>query len=142
MKTMWDDWRPGLLALLPARGMNLELVWATAALVGAVLIGVVVIVWVDRWRKRSLADMQAPADELGHYRALFDQGFLSAEEYDRIRRRLEQRPAVKPDERIQAEPQPRTGIKADGIQTLPSAGMPVEPPAPPMDSPPPGPGPH
>jgi hypothetical protein len=139
---MWNDWRPGLFALLPARGMNLELMWATVALVGAVLIGVVVIVWVDRWRKRSLADMQAPADELGHYRELFDQGLLSAEEYERICRRLEQRPAAKPDEHIRAGPEPGTGGKADAIQTLPSASAPVAAPDPPKDSPPAGPGPH
>ena len=59
------------------------------ASVGAVLVGVMVIVWVDRWRKRSGIDANVPADELGHYRSLFERGLLTSEEYERIRRRLE-----------------------------------------------------
>jgi len=123
---MWDEWRSGLFAVLPARGMNLDLVWATAALVGAVFIGVVVIVWVDRWRKRSLTELQAPADELGHYRELFDQGLLSAEEYERIRRRLEKRPQAKP--------------LAASASATPAQEPAVPPPLP--NGPPANPGPH
>jgi len=114
---MWD------FAVLPARGMNLDLIWWTAALVGVVFIGVVVIVWVDRWRKRSLAEFQAPADELGHYRALFDQGLLSAEEYERIRRRLEQRPQAKPP----AASAPATPAPEPAVPPPLSNGTPANP---------------
>jgi hypothetical protein len=86
---MRDDSPARLFALLGARELNFELIWAAVGLVGAVLVGVMVIVWVDRWRKRSGTDAGAPSDELSHYRMLFEQGLLTAEEYERIRRRLE-----------------------------------------------------
>jgi hypothetical protein len=120
-----------------AREWNLDLVWATAGLVGAVLVGVIAIVWLDRWRKRTRADMQAPADEIGEYRDLFDQGLLSADEYDRIRRRLEQRTAIEPDERIKVGSSgPRSEVKADALQPPPPAmGTSDLPPWPPDEPP-------
>jgi hypothetical protein len=86
---MHEHCRAGLLVLLGAREMNLELIWAAVGLLGAVLVGVIAIVWVDRWRKRSAMDAGGPSDELTHYRMLFEQGLLTPEEYERIRRRLE-----------------------------------------------------
>jgi hypothetical protein len=132
--TMWNDWRAALFAILPAAGMNMELIWYSAALVGAVLIGVVILVWADRWR-RSLSQTQAPADELGQYRALLEQGLLSAEEYDRIRRRLEQRPQPKPADAT------ANAIKEANFQVK---AVPTQPPnaPPPPNGPPADPGSH
>ena len=89
---MWDVWQPaGHLSLLARQPLNLDLVWAALGLVAAVLAGVIAIAWVQRWRKRSdeLAD---PKTELENYRALFQSGLLSAEEWERIRTRLEGKP--------------------------------------------------
>jgi hypothetical protein len=133
---MWHQWPAGLFALLPARGMNLELIWATVGLVAAILLGVILIVWVDRWRKRSRAE--GPADELDQYRGLLDQGLLSPEEYERIRTRLEQGARAKPDERIQAASQPEApgtgGVVADklesstAVRSADASGPPASPP--------------
>jgi hypothetical protein len=85
---MWNAWQAaGHLGLL-ARQPNLDLLWAALALVAAVLLGVAIIVWVQRWRKRA-AELTDPDAELTNYRALFEQGLLSAEEWERIRARLE-----------------------------------------------------
>jgi hypothetical protein len=116
--------------------MNLDLIWYTVALVGAVLVGVVVIVWVDRWRKRS--NLQAPADELGQYRGLFDQGLLSPEEYDRIRRRLEQRTEAKPPDA--SAPPNATPADSASASAAPAQAPPVSPPL--SNGPPADPGSH
>jgi hypothetical protein len=105
---MWDPWRAALFGQLAPRRLNLDLVWATLAFVGALAILIVTLAWVERWRKRSMSDRGGPADELSQYRALFEQGLLSSEEYERIRRRLEGRvpspPAQAPP--TQAAPSP------------------------------------
>jgi hypothetical protein len=95
--------------------MNLDLVWAALGLVAAVLAGVMVILWMQRWQKRT-ADPGEPEAELENYRALLERGLLSAEEFEKIRTRLE-------GKRPQAPPQdpPANGTPKPG------------PPAPPQD---------
>jgi hypothetical protein len=63
------------------------LVW-TGVLTGGLLLGALVIAWVDRWRKRAAADDGVAADQLVTFRSLYERGELSREEYDRIRARL------------------------------------------------------
>jgi hypothetical protein len=107
---MWAARRPTGMILF-ARELNMDLVWATAGFVGAVLVGVVVIVWVERWRKRPWTPL-APAEELERYRQLFERGELSADEYRKICDRLEYKnrmetraanPAPSPTEGANAE---------------------------------------
>jgi hypothetical protein len=86
---MWNSWQAaGHLGLWARQPLNLDLVWAALGLVAAVLVGVIVIVWVQRWQKRS-ADPGDPQAELDNYRALCERGLLSSEELERIRTRLE-----------------------------------------------------
>src|SRR5947209_18914723 len=89
---MWDAWQPaGQLGLLAREPVNLDLVWAALGLVAAVLAGVLVITWVQRWRQRS-AEPADPQAELENYRALFERGLLTPEEFARIRTRIEGKP--------------------------------------------------
>jgi hypothetical protein len=92
---MWDAGQPaGHLGLWARQPVNLDLVWAALGLVAAMLAGVIIILWVQRWQKRS-AEPPDPESELDNYRALFDRGLLSAEEFERIRTRLEGKPPQK-----------------------------------------------
>jgi hypothetical protein len=84
---MFAAWRcVGIWAERPA--MNLDLIWATLGLIAVILAGAIVIAWANRWR-RGLSNADTPATELEQYRALFEQGVLNKEEYERIRTRLE-----------------------------------------------------
>ena len=86
---MWNDWRTaGHLGLLARQPLNFDLVWATLGLVAAILAGITILLWVKRWRNR-VADQTDPETELANYRDLFENGLLSAEEWERIRARLE-----------------------------------------------------
>lgn len=53
--------------------------------------GYLVILWVDRWRKRTVQYQLSARDELAQYQTLYERGELSQEEFDRIRALLTQR---------------------------------------------------
>jgi hypothetical protein len=62
-------------------GRFLPLLYLAAALI----IGAVVIVLVGRWRKSSATLGPSASDELAQYRALYEQGAISEEEYRKLR---------------------------------------------------------
>lgn len=62
--------------------------WTSLALVGALLLGAIVIAALDRWRKRTQEERVSAGDQLSHFRSLYDRGEISREEFDRIRTRL------------------------------------------------------
>ena len=75
----------------PAAGLSLldpRLLWATIALVVALLIGAAVIAWADRWRKNADRGALSPGEQLAAFRLSYERGVLSQEEYERIRARL------------------------------------------------------
>ena len=84
--------------LLAANPLNLELLGASLALFGLILLGAIALIWADRWRKRTAQDEPVPPETAQDYRALYDKGVMSKEEYDRIRAHLEEklRPAPPP----------------------------------------------
>jgi hypothetical protein len=62
-----------------------EIIWASAALAGALLVGAVVIYLVDKWRKRAaMADREAGL-ELTDFRAMFERGEITEAEYNKLR---------------------------------------------------------
>jgi hypothetical protein len=65
-----------------------RLLWLTLVLVAIILLGAVVIVWVDRWRKTSDAEPLDATDQLAYYQELYDQGEISLKEFERIRAKL------------------------------------------------------
>jgi hypothetical protein len=68
---------------------NPEIMLALGSLAVAFAVGAGLLYWADRWRKRQLAvSADDPSAELTSYRALYDAGELSKEEYERIRAKL------------------------------------------------------
>ncbi len=72
----------------PPPGWDPRLLWLTLALVLIILCGAVLLVWLDRWRKRSEARPLDASEQLAQFRELYEDGELSQREYDRIRSRL------------------------------------------------------
>ncbi len=68
-----------------------EVMWGTAGLVVALLVGAFVLHLVDRWRKKNAAATVNPADELTDFRQMFERGEITEEEYTRLRNRVAQR---------------------------------------------------
>lgn len=82
------------LAQAPARpagslARDPQLLIATGLLVLVLLAGAVAIYLVDRWRKRQIADdSHESAESLTSFRAMFERGELSKEEYERVRAKM------------------------------------------------------
>jgi hypothetical protein len=103
LKVPWDD--PQLL-------------WAALPLAAALLIGAGIIYYVDRWRKQAEEPAAPNEDQLNHYRALYERGELSQDEYNRLklllggrmRKELNLPDPPAPPKPPEAEP-PSTGIQ-------------------------------
>ena len=64
-------------------------VWPWAALIiGALVLGSLIIYLADRWRKRPVQERLSANEQLSLYRELYERGELTQEEYDRIRAKL------------------------------------------------------
>jgi hypothetical protein len=91
---MFRAWHVVGVLPLPARASPWDprLLWATLALAGVILIGAVVLLLLDRWRK-NLNEPEACSanDQLSQFRVLYEQGRLSQEEFERIRNLLADR---------------------------------------------------
>ena len=103
------------MAQLPRPVWDPRLFWLTLALVAVILVGALVIYWLDRWRKRSDAERLSANDQLAQFRELYDQGQLSQEEFERIRASLAPQlrqewdaPAAGRDPAAEPKPQPPT----------------------------------
>jgi len=81
---------------VPWPAWDSRLVWATLALVAAILTGALIIAWVGHWRKRTAQQPEPPAERLEDYERLFALGQLSQAELDRIRARLARRNSLPP----------------------------------------------
>jgi hypothetical protein len=68
-----------------------EVIWGTVGLAAALLVGAVVIWLVDRWRKRAAAGEAGSAAELTEFRAMYERGEITEEEYARLRTRVARR---------------------------------------------------
>ncbi|HVL11934.1 MAG TPA: hypothetical protein VM529_05185 [Gemmata sp.] len=67
-----------------------EIIWGTLGLMGALLVGALVVWAVDRWRKKSVIVSDARA-ELTDFRAMYERGEITEAEYVRLRDRVAQR---------------------------------------------------
>jgi hypothetical protein len=95
--------------------------WAVAALMGALLVGAILIAWADRWRRRQMSgDSLSELDPLSSFREALERGELSKEEFDRIRDRLT-----------------KHGRPAPPAEAAPAPPPAVEPPPPKGPEPPP-----
>ena len=68
--------------------MKMQLLWASLALVVALILGAVLIGLVERWRKRSASAGLTAGDQLSHFRELYARGVLTKEEFEQIRAQL------------------------------------------------------
>lgn len=113
-----------------------DFIWVIGALVASLLIGAFILSRVDRWRKRQLSDSPgADMVQLSNYRALFEKGELSKEEYDRIK--------AKEAQRLRDKVVPRANGPVPAQKELPGNPAPAQrelpgnPSPPPPESPPP-----
>jgi uncharacterized membrane protein len=107
---------------LPQRPLlwgDLRLLWATLALVVIILVGAIVIVWADRWRKRSQSQPLSANDQLAHFRELYEDGELSLKEFERIRATLARQLRAEFD--VAAEPPPAAPPQEPPPQANPQA---------------------
>jgi hypothetical protein len=66
-------------------GPGLPFLTASIPLIALLLVGALVIYFVDRWRKRTRAVSPPTNDQLAHFRSLYERGEMSAEEFDRVK---------------------------------------------------------
>lgn len=78
----------GPASLIAQFRLNSELVQAMLGLTAVIFLGVLVLLWFNRWRRRAAAP-PTPDDELKHYRSLYEQGLMSHEEFERLRAHLD-----------------------------------------------------
>jgi hypothetical protein len=78
------------LGLLAAKPVNMDLVWATLALLGAVFLGILVMWFMKRWWQEPV-EVLPPAEQAKTFRTLYEEGVLSQEEFAKIRLQLEKK---------------------------------------------------
>jgi len=71
-------------------------VWPLIILTAVVVVGIAVILWMDRWRRRPDQLTLTPAEQMARFKELYDRGELSQQEFDRIKARL--------DKKLRSEP--------------------------------------
>jgi hypothetical protein len=86
--------------------MRLAILWSVLPLIGILLLGALAVYIADRWRKRQQAISTESEEQLTSFRALFENGELTQEEYDRIRQRLGQRMLRRHPENVPTPPAP------------------------------------
>jgi hypothetical protein len=113
-------WQAIAEADLAARPLvwDLQLLWLTLFLAAVLLLGALVLIWIDRWRKRPGSERLSANEQLTNFRELYEQGQLSQEEFERIRALLSGQlqheldlPARRPS--TDSEPKPETPKPAE-----------------------------
>jgi hypothetical protein len=100
-----------------------RLLWLTLALAAILLIGALMIAWIDRWRKRSGTERLSAKDQLANFRSLYEKGQLSQEEFERIRTLLSRQ--------LRHELDVPAGPPGAGPEQRPETPKPAEPSGPP-----------
>lgn len=92
---------------------NTDFLWMTGALVATLLVGALILSRVERWRKRQMSDSAgADIEQLTSFRAMYERGELSKEEYDRIK--------SKEAQRLRDKVASRTGVASPAQSELPA----------------------
>ena len=79
----------GAMAMVPLwADAKTRFILYSLILVVTLLVGFILIAWLDRWRKRPASDGLSAGDQLAHFRRLYDAGALSKEEFEQIRAKL------------------------------------------------------
>jgi hypothetical protein len=101
----------------------------TGLLALSFLVGAILVWLADRWRRRQMSDETRPGEEMTSFRALYERGEISKEEYDRIRTRM----AEKLKQKLNVQP---TGAKLPATPVAHNRPEPQTPTNEPSDSPP------
>jgi hypothetical protein len=107
----------------PPPGLQSPNLWATllvaAAFVAVLVLGMIVISLLGRWRKQVAPTDFDPNEQLAQFQQLYEKGELSQEEFDKIRERLRQQicrehelPAAPPADNLKAEQPAKDGTRA------------------------------
>jgi hypothetical protein len=72
------------IPILPA-DVDWDLKLTTLTLIGALLVGAVVVALTARWRKRLVSSELSPSDQLAEFRSLYLEGAISKEEFEQLR---------------------------------------------------------
>jgi hypothetical protein len=113
--------------------LSTEFMLTVGLLMTALLAGAVVLFFLDRWRKRQLADSNDSAESLTSFRAMYERGELTESEYrvvrDKMARKVRQEVAVSnPSTAAQPPPDPAaSGGREDSADG--AAPNPPEPPS-------------
>ena len=81
-------------------------VWPLIILTTIIVVGIVLIVWMDRWRRRPVQMSLTPAEQMARFQELYDRGEVSQQEFDRIKARLEKKLRTEPPVPPQANGSP------------------------------------
>jgi hypothetical protein len=107
----------------------------TLLFVGAILVLALVMVYLERWRKRQRSGGVTTGDQLAHFRELYERGELSPEEFARIRGLLGER--LRQEMEVPATP-PAPALPSNPVTAEQEADIVVDPDPPPPEPPPPG----
>jgi hypothetical protein len=107
---------------------TVQLLVTSLCLVAALLVAAVVVAWVNRWRRqRDAQDDLSPNVQLAQFRALYEQGTISQEEFERLRTLLGARmratlgvPAQDKGEQARSESEPTRGAIPPPLGSPPS----------------------
>jgi hypothetical protein len=101
-----------------------EFLWTAGALLGTLLFGAFLLNRAERWRKRQMSNSpEADIQQLSSYRAMYERGELTKEEYDRIR--------LKEAHRLRNKVAPKTEAPVTERMEPPAQPSPPEPGSPP-----------
>jgi hypothetical protein len=87
-------------------------------LVGVLLLGAIVIAALSRWRRKYGTERLTANDQLTHFRSLYEEGTISAEEFARLRALL-----TGQVHQTTASKKPPTGITQEPGSTPPANGQ-------------------
>jgi hypothetical protein len=84
MDAVWQAIAQADLAVNPF-AWDFRLAWLTLILTSVILVGALVLIWIDRWRKRPGSERLSAKDQLANFRKLYEHGELDRDEFERIR---------------------------------------------------------
>jgi hypothetical protein len=97
--------------------------WLLVGLIAAALVVGAVAVWaVDRWRKRFTSGVGRSGEELTSFRAMYERGEITEEEYNRVR--------TKVASRVKTAPAAPAGAAPAAAPNPAAGGQPAAPPVP------------
>jgi hypothetical protein len=107
----------------PKDAIKSDALWITVGLLLLVLlVGIVVLAYIDRWRKRSAPFEKDSVEEVSNFRDLYESGEITQGEYERIRAKM----AGRVKEKVGVKP---SAVPPSTAEAAPSADGPADNPS-------------